>query len=90
MSALKGSACFIISIDDSIDDIWQLMSESARLFKFGSGVGADWSTLRSTKEKLSGGGPAQRASQFHARAGCHRGDHQERWQDAPRGHHADA
>src|SRR5690625_7824947 len=32
------------------------MSESARLFKFGSGVGADWSTLRSTKERLSGGG----------------------------------
>ena len=52
----QGSACFIISIEDSIDDIWQLMSESARLFKFGSGVGADWSTLRSTREKLSGGG----------------------------------
>ncbi|MDE2731607.1 MAG: vitamin B12-dependent ribonucleotide reductase [Bacteroidota bacterium] len=52
----QGSACFIISIDDSIDDIWRLMSESARLFKFGSGVGADWSTLRSTREKLSGGG----------------------------------
>ena len=32
------------------------MSESARLFKYGSGVGADWSKLRSTKEKLSGGG----------------------------------
>jgi len=52
----QGSACFIISVDDSIDDIWQLMTESARLFKFGSGVGADWSTLRSTREKLSGGG----------------------------------
>jgi len=52
----QGSACFIISVDDSIDDIWKLMSESARLFKFGSGVGADWSTLRSTHEKLSGGG----------------------------------
>ena len=52
----QGSACFIISVDDSIDDIWNLMSESARLFKFGSGVGADWSTLRSTQEKLSGGG----------------------------------
>ena len=52
----QASACFIISVDDSIDDIWQLMGESARLFKFGSGVGADWSTLRSTKEKLSGGG----------------------------------
>ena len=52
----QGSACFIISVEDSIDDIWQLMSESARLFKFGSGVGADWSSLRSTQEKLSGGG----------------------------------
>ena len=52
----QGSACFIISVDDSIDDIWQLMGESARLFKFGSGVGADWSKLRSSKEKLSGGG----------------------------------
>ena len=52
----QASACFIISVEDSIDDIWNLMGESARLFKFGSGVGADWSTLRSSKEKLSGGG----------------------------------
>ncbi|MEM0961419.1 MAG: vitamin B12-dependent ribonucleotide reductase [Bacteroidota bacterium] len=52
----QASACFIISVNDSVDDIWQLMSESARLFKFGSGVGADWSKLRSSKEKLSGGG----------------------------------
>ena len=52
----QASACFIISVDDSIDDIWQLMSESARLFKYGSGVGADWSKLRSTQEMLSGGG----------------------------------
>ncbi|MBT8400161.1 MAG: vitamin B12-dependent ribonucleotide reductase, partial [Rhodothermia bacterium] len=52
----QASACFIISVEDSIDDIWKLMSESARLFKFGSGVGADWSKLRSSSEKLSGGG----------------------------------
>ncbi len=52
----QASACFIISVEDSIDDIWKLMGESARLFKFGSGVGADWSALRSSKEKLSGGG----------------------------------
>jgi ribonucleoside-diphosphate reductase alpha chain len=52
----QASACFIISVKDSIDDIWQLMAESARLFKFGSGVGADWSTLRSSSETLSGGG----------------------------------
>ncbi len=48
--------CFIIGVDDSIDDIWKLMGESARLFKFGSGVGADWSKLRSSRERLSGGG----------------------------------
>ena len=52
----QGSACFIISVEDSVDDIWKLMGESARLFKFGSGVGADWSKLRSSHEKLSGGG----------------------------------
>jgi ribonucleoside-diphosphate reductase alpha chain len=52
----QASACFIISVEDSIDDIWKLMEESARLFKFGSGVGADWSALRSSREKLSGGG----------------------------------
>ena len=52
----QASACFIISVEDSIDHIWQLMAESARLFKFGSGVGADWSALRSSRERLSGGG----------------------------------
>lgn len=52
----QASACFIVSVEDSIDDIWNLMSESARLFKYGSGVGADWSKLRSTKETISGGG----------------------------------
>ncbi|HYE59095.1 MAG TPA: intein-containing adenosylcobalamin-dependent ribonucleoside-diphosphate reductase, partial [Rhodothermales bacterium] len=52
----QASACFIIAVEDSVDDIWQLMGESARLFKYGSGVGADWSKLRSSREKLSGGG----------------------------------
>ena len=55
-SGPQGSACFIISVEDSVDDIWKLMGETARLFKFGSGVGADWSKLRSSHEKLSGGG----------------------------------
>lgn len=52
----QASACFIIGLEDSIEGIWQLMAESARLFKYGSGIGADWSKLRSTKDKLSGGG----------------------------------
>lgn len=50
------SACFILSIDDSINGIWQYATDSARLFKFGSGVGADWSSLRGTCETLNGGG----------------------------------
>ena len=54
--APQASACFIIDVQDTIDDIWRAIHESARLFKFGSGVGADWSRLRSTEEKLSGGG----------------------------------
>ena len=54
----QASACFIIAVEDSVDDIWRLMGESARLFKYGSGVGADWSALRASCEKLSGGGRA--------------------------------
>jgi len=45
-------------MEDDIDGIWDAMKESARLFKFGSGVGADWSKLRSSKERVSGGGTA--------------------------------
>jgi ribonucleoside-diphosphate reductase alpha chain len=52
----QGSACFIISARDSIEGIMEMQTESARLFKYGSGVGADWSRLRSTLDKLSGGG----------------------------------
>lgn len=52
----QASACFILALDDSIEDIWRLMSDSARLFKYGSGIGSDWSRLRSSKDKLSGGG----------------------------------
>lgn len=52
----QASACFIISAEDTIEGIWSMMSESARLFKYGSGVGADWSALRSTQDTLSGGG----------------------------------
>ena len=74
----QASACFIISVEDSIDDIWKLMGESARLFKYGSGVGADWSKLRSSHEKLSGGGISIRSSQLHARPRCDRRHDQER------------
>ncbi|HEY1789377.1 MAG TPA: vitamin B12-dependent ribonucleotide reductase [Verrucomicrobiae bacterium] len=50
------SACFIQSVDDNMEDIMRLASSEAMLFKFGSGTGTDLSPLRSSKEKLSGGG----------------------------------
>ena len=50
------SACFIQSVKDSMQDIMRLATSEAMLFKHGSGTGTDLSTLRSSKEKLSGGG----------------------------------
>ncbi len=52
----QGSACFIQSVDDNMEDIMRLATSEAMLFKYGSGTGSDLSTLRSTREKLSGGG----------------------------------
>ena len=52
----QASACFIQSVDDTMDDIMRLARSEAMLFKHGSGTGTDMSTLRSSKEKLSGGG----------------------------------
>jgi ribonucleoside-diphosphate reductase alpha chain len=52
----QASACFIQSVDDSMEDIMRLATSEAMLFKHGSGTGTDLSTLRSSKEKLSGGG----------------------------------
>ncbi len=50
------SACFIQHVDDDMDSIMELARAEAMLFKFGSGSGTDLSTIRSTREKLSGGG----------------------------------
>jgi ribonucleoside-diphosphate reductase alpha chain len=52
----QGSACFIQSVSDTMEDIMRLATSEAMLFKFGSGTGTDLSSLRSTREKLSGGG----------------------------------
>ena len=52
----QGSACFIQSVQDNMEDIMDLARSEAMLFKFGSGTGTDLTTLRSEKEKLSGGG----------------------------------
>lgn len=50
------SACFIQHVEDNMDSIMELARAEAMLFKFGSGSGTDLSSLRSTREKLSGGG----------------------------------
>ena len=52
----QSSACFIQSVKDSMEDIMRLATSEAMLFKHGSGTGTDLSTLRSSKEKLAGGG----------------------------------
>ena len=50
------SACFIQSVDDNMEDIMRLAYSEAMLFKYGSGTGTDLTPIRSSKEKLSGGG----------------------------------
>src|SRR6266850_4772282 len=52
----QGSACFIQSVDDNMESIMRLAHSEAMLFKYGSGTGTDLSPIRSSKEKLSGGG----------------------------------
>ncbi len=50
------SACFIQSVDDDLMSIFQLVKNEARLFKYGSGTGTNFSKIRGQQEKLSGGG----------------------------------
>jgi ribonucleoside-diphosphate reductase alpha chain len=52
------SACFINSVEDDMESIMRLAATEARLFKGGSGSGSNLSKIRSSKERLSGGGIA--------------------------------
>jgi ribonucleoside-diphosphate reductase alpha chain len=52
------SACFINSVEDSMDSILTLAKTEGMLFKWGSGTGSNLSTLRSSREHLNGGGTA--------------------------------
>ncbi len=54
----QGSACFILSVDDTIDSILNWYSEEGVIFKGGSGAGVNLSRLRSSHELLKGGGTA--------------------------------
>src|SRR5688572_9673731 len=52
------SACFINSVQDTMESILTLAKTEGMLFKFGSGTGSNLSSIRSSKEVLAGGGTA--------------------------------
>jgi len=52
----QGSACFILSVDDTMESILDLAKTEGLIFRDGSGCGTNLSTLRSTHDRLSGGG----------------------------------
>jgi ribonucleoside-diphosphate reductase alpha chain len=52
------SACFILSVQDDMESILDWFKTEGRIFKGGSGSGVNVSTIRSSKEHLSGGGLA--------------------------------
>ncbi|HEU0110085.1 MAG TPA: vitamin B12-dependent ribonucleotide reductase [Flavisolibacter sp.] len=60
-------ACFILSVDDDLvsdGGIMDLWVREARIFKYGSGVGTNFSNLRGEGEKLSGGGTSSGLMSF--------------------------
>ncbi len=50
------SACFINSVEDTMESIYALARTEGMLFKWGSGTGTNLSTIRSSRERLSSGG----------------------------------
>ena len=57
-TAPQCSACFINSVQDTMDSILTLARTEGMLFKFGSGTGTNLSPIRSSRELLAGGGTA--------------------------------
>ncbi len=58
------SACFIQKVHDNLDSIYELVKTEARLFKYGSGTGSNFSPLRAKFEKLSSGGTSSGVMSF--------------------------
>ena len=58
------SACFIQKVDDDLMKIYDLVKNEARLFKYGSGTGSNFSSIRGHQEKLSGGGTSSGLMSF--------------------------
>src|SRR5438132_1479852 len=57
-AAPQCSACFINSVQDTMESILTLAKTEGMLFKYGSGTGSNLSTIRSARELLAGGGTA--------------------------------
>jgi ribonucleoside-diphosphate reductase alpha chain len=60
----QNSACFIQSVNDDLMSIFELVKNEARLFKYGSGTGTNFSALRGSMEKLSSGGTSSGLMSF--------------------------
>lgn len=58
------SACFIQSVEDDLSSIFELAKKEARIFKFGSGSGTNFSKLRSKSELLVSGGHSSGVMSF--------------------------
>src|SRR5467141_1666613 len=58
------SACFIQSCSDDLESIFNLVHDEARVFKYGSGSGTNFSKLRGKMERLSGGGTSSGLMSF--------------------------
>lgn len=60
-------ACFIQSVEDSLIEeggIWDLLHREARVFKYGSGTGTNFSNIRSEGESISCGGKSSGLMRF--------------------------
>ncbi|MGL6174393.1 MAG: vitamin B12-dependent ribonucleotide reductase [Cellulosilyticaceae bacterium] len=63
----QGSACFIVSVEDALlgdKSLTDQLTTETRLFKYGSGVGSNWSNIRGKGENLSGGGKSSGLMSF--------------------------
>ena len=81
----QASACFILSVDDSMKSILNWYVEEGMIFKGGSGAGVNLSKIRSSVELLNGGGTASGPVSLHAGRRCVGRHHQVGGQDPPGG-----
>jgi len=54
----QSSACFILSVEDTMESILEWYRNEGMIFKYGSGSGVNVSSIRSSRERLAGGGTA--------------------------------